>query len=78
MTRERPGRAGDPLRLGFGNVHGVTCAQARIAPDIMGRVMSVVIMGSIGLVPVSMVIAGVLLSPAVGHMGFEPPAGIPA
>ena len=44
--------------LGFGNLHGMTWSQSRIRPDLMGRVMSVMIMGSVGLVPVSMLIAG--------------------
>lgn len=46
------------LALGFGNLHGITWSQSRIRPDLMGRVMSVMIMGSVGLVPVSMLIAG--------------------
>jgi hypothetical protein len=85
------------IALGFGNLHGMTWTQTRVAPALMGRVMSVMIMGSVGLVPVSMLIAGAvvqvsldgmlvvagigmavlcagsLLSPAVRHMGLEPP-----
>jgi MFS family permease len=46
------------IALGFGNLHGMTWVQARVQPDLMGRVMSVMILGSMGLVPVSMLIAG--------------------
>jgi MFS family permease len=49
------------VALGFGNLHGMTWVQSRIRPDLMGRVMSVMILGSIGLVPVSMLIAGALV-----------------
>jgi MFS family permease len=47
--------------LGFGNLHGMTWVQSRVRPDLMGRVMSVMILGSIGLVPVSMLIAGAVV-----------------
>jgi MFS family permease len=46
------------VALGFGNLHGLTWMQSRIPPDLMGRVMSVMMMSSFGLVPVSMLIAG--------------------
>jgi len=46
------------IALGFGNLHGMTWVQARVQPDLMGRVMSVMILGSMGLVPVSMLVAG--------------------
>ena len=49
------------IALGFGNLHGMTWAQTRIRPDLMGRVMSVMILGSVGLVPVSMLIAGAVV-----------------
>jgi MFS family permease len=44
--------------LGYGNLLGITWIQARIPPDLMGRVMSLMITGSVGLVPVSMFVAG--------------------
>jgi MFS family permease len=56
------------IALGFGNLHGMTWAQSRIAPDLMGRVMSVMIMGSVGLVPVSMVIAGAAVQVSLDGM----------
>ena len=49
------------VALGYGNLHGMTWAQSRIRPDLMGRVMSVMILGSVGLVPVSMLIAGAVV-----------------
>lgn len=85
------------MNLGYGNLLGITWIQARIPPELMGRVMSLMITGSVGLVPVSMFVAGIavqanvdvtllvagtgmalmsagsLLSPAVRHLGLEPP-----
>ena len=56
------------ISLGFGNLHGMTWTQTRIAPDLMGRVMSVMITGSVGLVPVSMLIAGALVEISLDGM----------
>lgn len=47
--------------LGYGNLLGITWIQVRIPPELMGRVMSLMITGSVGLVPVSMFLAGVLV-----------------
>jgi hypothetical protein len=46
------------MALGYGNLLGLTWAQSRIPADLMGRVMSLMFLGSIGLVPVSMLLAG--------------------
>ena len=54
--------------LGFGNLHGMTWSQSRIRPDLMGRVMSVMIMGSVGLVPVSMLLAGAAVQVSLDAM----------
>jgi MFS family permease len=54
--------------LGFGNLHGITWSQSRIQPDLMGRVMSVMIMGSVGLVPVSMLVAGAAVQVSLDAM----------
>ncbi len=54
--------------LGFGNLHGITWTQSRIPPELMGRVMSVMIMGSVGLVPVSMLLAGAIVSVSLDGM----------
>jgi MFS family permease len=50
--------AGSGIALGYGNLLGLTWIQTRIPPELMGRVMSLMMMGSMGLVPVSMLIAG--------------------
>ena len=44
--------------LGYGNLLGLSWAQARIPPTLMGRVMSLLLLGSVGLVPISELIAG--------------------
>ena len=54
--------------LGFGNLHGITWSQSRIRPDLMGRVMSVMMMGSVGLVPISMLIAGAAVQVSLDAM----------
>lgn len=54
--------------LGFGNLHGITWVQSRIPADLMGRVMSVMIMGSVGLIPVSMLIAGAAVQVSLDAM----------
>jgi hypothetical protein len=46
----------------------MTWAQSRIAPELMGRVMSVMIMGSVGLVPVSMLVAGAAVQVSLDGM----------
>jgi MFS family permease len=56
------------LVLGYGNLHGITWVQARIAPDLMGRVMSVMMLGSVGLIPVSMLVAGVAVQVSLDGM----------
>ena len=50
--------AGSGIALGYGNLLGLTWIQTRIPSALMGRVMSLMMMGSMGLVPVSMLIAG--------------------
>jgi MFS family permease len=50
--------AGSGIALGYGNLLGLTWIQTRIPPELMGRVMSLVMVGSMGLVPVSMLVAG--------------------
>lgn len=46
------------MGLGYGNLLAITWIQGRIPPDLMGRVMSLLITGSVGMVPVSMFVAG--------------------
>ena len=50
--------AASGVALGYGNLLGLTWIQSRIPPDLMGRVMSLMILGSIGSVPISMLVAG--------------------
>jgi hypothetical protein len=46
------------IALGFTNLLSITWIQRRIPQALMGRVMSLLITGSVGLVPVSMFLAG--------------------
>jgi len=50
--------AASGIALGYGNLLGLTWIQSRIPSALMGRVMSLMMLGSMGLVPVSMFIAG--------------------
>jgi MFS family permease len=45
--------------LGYSNLLTITWIQRRVPGKLMGRVMSLMMIGSLGLVPVSMMIAGV-------------------
>lgn len=47
--------------LGFSNLLMLTWVQRRIPGSLMGRVMSLMMLGSLGLVPVSVMLAGVLV-----------------
>ncbi len=47
--------------VGFVNVQAIAWLQARIPDDRRGRVMSLVSLGSVGLAPVSLAVAGVLV-----------------
>jgi hypothetical protein len=49
------------IALGFTNLLSITWIQRRIPAALMGRVMSLLITGSVGLVPVSMFLAGFLV-----------------
>ena len=49
------------LGAGFLNVHVVSWLQARTAEEMRGRVMSLVMIGSAGLVPVSYAVSGVIV-----------------
>ena len=50
--------AASGIALGYGNLLGLTWIQSRVPSELMGRVMSLMMLGSMGLVPVSMLIAG--------------------
>jgi MFS family permease len=45
---------------GLTNVHITSWCQRRVEPTLRGRVMSVLMLGAVGLLPVSLVVAGVL------------------
>ena len=47
------------VALGYTNLLGITWIQRRIPPALMGRVMSLLMTGSVGLIPVSMFVAGI-------------------
>jgi hypothetical protein len=49
------------LGIGFINVRVVSWLQARTDPEMRGRVMSMVMLGSIGLAPVSYALAGAIV-----------------
>jgi MFS family permease len=45
---------------GFGNVHVITITQKHITKEMIGRVMSVIVLAEVGLGPISNALAGVL------------------
>lgn len=59
-----------PMGLGIGyiNVIAIAWLQARIDPAMLGRVMSLVMLGSVGLAPLSLALAGALVDTAATAM----------
>lgn len=59
-----------PMGLGIGyiNVIAIAWLQARIDPAMLGRVMSLVMFGSVGLAPLSLALAGALVDTAATAM----------
>lgn len=53
--------AGSGATLGYGNLLGMSWIQARVPKQLMGRVMSLLMVASMGLVPVSELVAGVFV-----------------
>ncbi|MCA0453805.1 MAG: MFS transporter [Chloroflexi bacterium] len=53
--------AGMGMAIGFTNVSSISWLQKRIPPEKMGRVMSLVMLGSFGLGPISNFLAGLLV-----------------
>ena len=49
------------LGAGFLNVHVISWLQGRTAEEMRGRVMSMVMLGSVGLAPISFALAGVIV-----------------
>jgi MFS family permease len=56
------------LSSGVANVHIMAWIQQRIAPEVRGRVMSVLMLASLGLMPVSLAVAGVLVAWSLARM----------
>jgi hypothetical protein len=48
------------IAVGTANITNITWIQKRPEPQMLGRVMSVMMFGGLGLVPVSMAVAGVV------------------
>jgi MFS family permease len=48
------------IGAGFGNVHVITMTQRRVTKEVIGRVMSVIVLAEVGLTPLSNAVAGVL------------------
>jgi hypothetical protein len=45
---------------GFGNVNVVTITQKHVTKDMLGRVMSLIVLAEVGLTPISNALSGVL------------------
>jgi len=56
------------IGLGFSNLLMLTWVQRRVPGTLMGRVMSLMMLGSLGLVPVSIMLAGVLVQINLGAL----------
>jgi len=54
--------------LGYGNLLALTWIQARIPSRLMGRVMSLMMVGSMGMVPVSQLLAGAAVQVSLDAM----------
>ncbi|MBL8166452.1 MAG: MFS transporter [Anaerolineae bacterium] len=54
------------LTVGYSNVVMISWLQKRTDPELLGRVMSIVMLGSVGLGPISSMLAGVLVEVNLG------------
>jgi hypothetical protein len=54
--------------MGYGNLTLITWAQRRSPKALMGRVISLILLGSVALVPVSQVIAGAIVTLSLSGM----------
>jgi len=68
--------AASGIALGYGNLLGLSWAQARIPPNLMGRVMSLLLLGSVGLVPISELVAGAAVQVSLAGMLIVAGAGM--
>ena len=62
--------------IGFINVQAIAWLQSRVPEDLRGRVMSLVTLGSVGLAPVSLAIAGALIDLGAVTLAFVGAGGI--
>jgi MFS family permease len=62
--------------IGFINVQAIAWLQSRVPADVRGRVMSLVTLGSVGLAPVSLAIAGALIDLGAVTLVFVAAGGI--
>jgi MFS family permease len=60
--------------IGFGDIIVITLIQQWSPPDMLGRVMSMIMLASLGIFPVSVAISGLLVR-ALGPVPFFPAAG---
>ena len=54
--------------MGYANLTFISWAQQRIPPALMGRVFSLILLGSVALIPVSQVLAGALVQVSLSGM----------
>ncbi len=64
------------LGIGFINVRVISWLQARTPEDMRGRVMSLVMLGSVGLAPLSLALAGVVIDLGAVTLMFSGAGGI--
>jgi len=62
--------------VGFINVQAIAWLQTRIPEELRGRIMSLVTLGSVGLAPVSLAIAGALVDIGAVTLMFVVAGGI--
>ena len=62
--------------IGFINVQYIAWLQRRVPEDVRGRVMSLVMLGSIGLAPVSLAFAGALVDLGAATFMYAAAGGI--
>ena len=64
------------ILIGFINVQAIAWLQSRVPAEVRGRVMSLVTLGSVGLAPVSLAIAGALIDLGAVTLVFVAAGGI--
>jgi MFS family permease len=64
------------ILIGFVNVQVIAWMQTRVAESMRGRVMSLLMLGSVGLAPISLAVTGVLLDLGAATLTFAVAGGI--